>query len=389
MDGDHELHWEIMGVIKRGNSKYWYVQFQLNGRTYIKSSQSTEKRVAESIEAEWRRQLVHQSLTGVKERIKVGLATEMFGASKRDMASHPHLVRHLSTLVELLAHRTYFDEMTSADLEKIRLNRQQLGYANQTIKHLLGAFSGTVKYIGRMGYQIPVVEYPKIQISRGKLRYLSFEEERQLLRANDPVRDIKGMAPYGQRPHGTQREMDDLYDFLVLLIDTGARYGELSGLTWRNVDFQQKSIGLWRPKVRNESVLFMTDRVHDIFQKRLKIKSSDFVFQNREGKARGYIASTLRRAFDRARLFDCSAHTLRHTHATRLIQNGLNLYEVKEMLGHADIKTTMRYAHIEQRSTSIKAREVMDRINKVQMSLVANPLDVITNLNPIPPALSF
>jgi len=52
------------------------------------------------------------------------------------------------------------------------------------------------------------------------------------------------------------------------------------------------------------------------------------------------------------------------THATRLIQNGLNLYEVKEILGHADIKTTMRYAHIEQRTVSIKAREVIDRLNK-------------------------
>jgi len=79
---------------------------------------------------------------------------------------------------------------------------------------------------------------------------------------------------------------------------------------------------------------------------------------------RGYISSTIRRAFRRAELPDCSAHTLRHTHASRLIQNGLNLYEVKEILGHADIKTTMRYSHLEQRSVSIKAREVIDRLNK-------------------------
>jgi site-specific recombinase XerD len=47
-----------------------------------------------------------------------------------------------------------------------------------------------------------------------------------------------------------------------------------------------------------------------------------------------------------------------------LIQNGLNIYEVKEILGHADIKTTMRYAHIEQRTVSFKAREVINNLNE-------------------------
>ena len=71
----------------------------------------------------------------------------------------------------------------------------------------------------------------------------------------------------------------------------------------------------------------------------------------------------MRKAFDRAGIHDCSAHTLRHTHASRLIQNGLNIYEVKEIIGHSDIRTTMRYAHIEQRSVSIKAREVINNLN--------------------------
>ena len=41
----------------------------------------------------------------------------------------------------------------------------------------------------------------------------------------------------------------------------------------------------------------------------------------------------------------------------------INIYEVKEILGHSDIRTTMRYAHIEQRSVSIKAREVINNLN--------------------------
>ena len=42
----------------------------------------------------------------------------------------------------------------------------------------------------------------------------------------------------------------------------------------------------------------------------------------------------------------------------------LSVYEVKEMLGHSDIKTTMRYAHLEQKDISSKARDVINKINK-------------------------
>lgn len=69
------------------------------------------------------------------------------------------------------------------------------------------------------------------------------------------------------------------------------------------------------------------------------------------------------KAFKRAGLHDCTLHTLRHTHASRLIQNGMSVYEVKEILGHSDIKTTMRYAHLEQKDVSSRARDVINKIN--------------------------
>ena len=355
-----------MGVIKRGNSKFWYIQFQYNGRTFIKSSKTSDKRLAEVMEANWRKQLVEQNVFGSKERVTLKTALSMFCDSKTQLASYSHLVRYTKVVLDLLASKKYIDEITSSDLERIRLNRIQLGYSTQTIKHIFNAVRGTTKYMSRMGYRVSEVEYPKITLSKGKLRYLTFDEEKRLLEANNPARLVKGMPPYGQRPKNTQREMDDLYDFLVMLLDTGARYSELSALTWQQINLTEKTISLWRPKVKNESILFMTDRLYQILTIRHNKKTSKFVFENSTGGARNYIPSTLRRTFSRAGLPDCTAHTLRHTHATRLIQNGLNLYEVKEILGHADIKTTMRYAHIEQRSVSIKAREVINRLNKEQ-----------------------
>jgi len=88
------------------------------------------------------------------------------------------------------------------------------------------------------------------------------------------------------------------------------------------------------------------------------------VFANKKGGPRNHATIAIRKAMVRAGLTDCTIHTLRHTHATRLIQNGLSIYEVKEILGHTDIATTMRYSQLETKSVSSKARDVINSINE-------------------------
>jgi integrase len=97
-------------------------------------------------------------------------------------------------------------------------------------------------------------------------------------------------------------------------------------------------------------------------QRRWKSRRSEFVFSSKAGGPRGYSAIAIRKAMRRARLSDCTIHTLRHTHATRLIQNGMNVYEVRTVLGHTDVRTTMRYAHLEQADVATKARDVLERL---------------------------
>jgi site-specific recombinase XerD len=79
-----------------------------------------------------------------------------------------------------------------------------------------------------------------------------------------------------------------------------------------------------------------------------KIRSiSGFVFTTKASTKTG--ARNLPRAFYSARkkadLADVRFHDLRHTFATRLVQAGIDLYVVKELLGHKTISMTMRYAH--------------------------------------------
>ena len=165
--------------------------------------------------------------------------------------------------------------------------------------------------------------------------------------------------------------MQDAYDLVILLLDTGARYSEIANIEWSRIDLNERIIHLWRPKVQNEGILFMTDRVHDVLIRRALTRTSRYVFQNRKGGPRGYVSQSIRKAMRKAGLNDCRIHTLRHTHASRLIQNGMTVYEVREILGHTDIKTTMRYAHLETRQVTSKARDIINRLNQSSSNKVA------------------
>jgi integrase len=353
-----------MSVIKRGNSKYWYVQFQLNGRTVIKSSRTADKRAAEQMEREMRRQLHAQEFLGEKQRISIAQALENFCASKEGTPNHKNLVAQSRVLCRLLRASRCLDDLTSEDLERLKRDRFQEGTGPATLKHTLNLIRGACKYAGRLGYKVPDLHFPTVKLPKSRLRYLSAAEEKALLRELDPRREGTSLQPYGERSEEMKRNQQDSYDLVVLLLDTGARYSEIASLEWSQVDLQERTIRLWRPKVQNESILFMTARVEQVITRRAAKKGGKYVFQNRTGGARGYAAQAIRKAFRRAGLGDCTIHTLRHTHASRLIQNGMNVYEVKEILGHTDIKTTMRYAHLEQRDVSSRARDVMNKLNR-------------------------
>ena len=214
-----------------------------------------------------------------------------------------------------------------------------------------------------MGYQVPDIEYPTIKPPKHRLRYLSHDEEKRLLVEINPRREGSGFPVYTKRSEKLKCELQDIHDIVVVLLDTGARYSEITGLQWSRVNLIDKTISLWRSKVQNESVLFMTDRVCRILSRRQVERTSEFVFTNSTGCQRGESTRSIRNAIKRAGLTDVTVHTFRHTHASRLIQNGMSIYEVKEILGHSDIKTTMRYAHLEQRDVSRRAREIINQIN--------------------------
>lgn len=352
-----------MSLIKRPNSKYWYVQFQLNHQTFVRSTRSTDRRTAEKIAEKIRQTATTEQFLGSTKPLKLQEALDRFVASKAGQANARNLIAHREAIIKALGGATQLSSITSSSVDQFRRWRVLEGCAAQTVKHGVNCLMGALRLARRDGFAVGEVQAPSIRIANARLRYLSVAEEQRLLVELDPERPSNGLRSVHLRDPVQQRFMQDNCDLVVLLLDTGARYGEIANFKWDQIDLPNKAINLWRPKVANEGIIFMTGRVHTLLSRRYETRAGAYVFTNKKGGARGYSAAAIRKAFNRANLADCTIHTLRHTHATRLVQAGLSLYEVKAVLGHTDIRTTMRYAHLEQATVTAKARDVIESFN--------------------------
>lgn len=351
-----------MSIVKRGNSKHWYIQFQLNGTSYIRSSKTTNKKAAVQMEAEWRTQLHANLYLGKKERIRLGEAISRYCESRKGTPSYKGMLSCANVIAAHLPVSKYIDELQSHDLERFKQRRSDSGISNQTILHNLSLVRGAWKFASKLGYQVRELEFPQLKVAKPPVRFLSDAEEGSLLSRLDPRREGPGLAPLNERSESIQQMLQDSYDLAVILLDTGGRYSEIANIDWKRIDMQERTINLWRTKVSNGLILHMTDRVYQILLRRQG--NGLHVFQNKVGGARGYSTYSIRKAIKKAGLDGCRIHSFRHTLATRLLRSGMSLYEVKEILGHTKIETTMIYAHLELSETSAKARDLLNDFNR-------------------------
>ncbi|OQW86133.1 MAG: hypothetical protein BWK72_18845 [Rhodoferax ferrireducens] len=200
-----------MAVNKRTGSPYWYIQFQYNGQNYIKSSKTTDKKLAVKQEVQWRSQLIEQQQLGYKQALSIKEAFQLYANSKSELISYRNINLWCQRAINHWRDKNFIHEVTSAEVERYRNKLSTASYSNQTIKHALNQVSGTIQYAKRMGYQVSEVQMPTIRLSKGRLNYLTAEDEQRLLAELEPTRAVKGLAPYDQRLPELQKEMQDIY----------------------------------------------------------------------------------------------------------------------------------------------------------------------------------
>ena len=140
------------------------------------------------------------------------------------------------------------------------------------------------------------------------------------------------------------------WPIVALALNTGLRRGELFALRWEHVDFTTNVLTIPRTKAGRTRHVPMNAEVRAILETRESRLRSSYVLARTTGDrplhSQNFVNRIFTPALQRARIDDFRWHDLRHTFASRLVMRGIDLRTVQELLGHTDVRMTLRYSHL-------------------------------------------
>lgn len=226
--------------------------------------------------------------------------------------------RHMDKVIQFFGEDTLVTAITSEKVSEFVITLKAKGLANSTINHSLQSVRKVMKYCEINGKieKKPVIQ--SLRLNNARNRYL-YQDECTRLR---------------------QHSKGDLHDAIVLSLLTGVRVGELWRIRFRDV--QKGFVYIAKSKNGDARSIPAHTQVMQIVERRREGNlDSSFLFTSH---------NIVRVPWDKLRysldLQDVVWHTLRHTFASHLIQSGVDVSVVKELMGHRRIETTMRYAKL-------------------------------------------
>ena len=233
------------------------------------------------------------------------------------------------------------EKIAQIQLERLKKNMADDGLTPRTVRYALAVVRQVFNYAAKMGLfagQNPAAggKITRPQEDNRKNRYLSRNEADQLLAA-------------------LAKRSGDVHDMSMLSLFTGMRFGEIANLKWADVDLVQGVIMLRNTKSNRNRAAFITPDVKKMLARRGPGEPDKLVFPSRgsDNKPHTLIGNTyyqtVKEMFNQGindKKQHVDFHTLRHTFASWLVEGDTNIYLVKELLGHSDLKLTERYSHI-------------------------------------------
>ena len=322
-----------MGLYKRG--AVWWMSFTHRGRQYRQSTETEDRRLAirifdklkgEIAEGKWFEAPQVEAYT-FKELTDKYL-TEYSAVNKA--ASSQRRDKSLFDRLNKTFGRYDVAEITPAMISNYKVQRRGEGVSARTINYELTVMSH-VFTIAMTEWQLavdnPVKRVRKERLKNRLERWLTPEEEAQLLKASPLwIRDI-----------------------IVFAINTGMRQSEILDLKWGQIDMERRTLTISEQKNRSVDTLPLNGNAMKILAARYRegMNVNHYVFPN--GCRHRIVASNLMRAYRQAvresGIAKARFHDLRHTFASRLVQNGADLFAVQKLGRWKNTSMVMRYAH--------------------------------------------
>lgn len=238
------------------------------------------------------------------------------------------------------------------DLEKIKRNMSKAGRSPRTIHYCLATIRqvfNSAKLLGIFEGDNPVSKVKKPKVDNKRLRFFNMDEAERLLK-------------------NLRLRSRQLHDMAILSLHCGLRAGEIFSLTWADVDIERRLLVIRDSKSGKNRHSFMTTEVAHMLSSTDQGADSELIFKNRNGGKVKEISNAFGRAIKELgfnedvvdKRYLATFHTLRHTYASWLVENGTDLYTVKELLGHSTLSMTERYAHLSKG----RLRQAVEKLDK-------------------------
>lgn len=323
-------------VFQRGDSRV--IEYKKPDGSMSRESVGRKATVTKTMAREVSRKRENQIKLGQYDMLEVEIPT--FDEISAEYLHHQREVKQIRSHVRTAQAVSHFskvfggmrlNEISASEIDIFKQKRLGDGIKLNTIvrdlvviRHLFSYAYNHKKYFGSN----PVHESGLPQINDNKERVLSLQEQEELLKHSSPA----------------------LVAIIRLALNTGMRRDEILFLKWEWIDLKENFIIL--PHTHSKSKKSRRVPINPIVRKiflemKLQNKEVELVFQvsSTGHGARTWLQRAFKEARNKADIEGIRFHDLRHTAATRLVEAGIPLHAVAELVGHSSIRMTERYSH--------------------------------------------
>ncbi len=313
-----------MAIYKRG--RIWWIDFYDQQKNRVQeSSHATNKKEAEKLLA-LRQADVARGVYQLPCKITLGdfidKYTEYAKVNKRSWKRDVIMLKHFKSFFG----NRLLSDIGAADVEAYKIYRcaaVKKSTVNRELTLLKRLFNLASVWDLNPGKN-PLSKVRFFREDNVRLRTLSLDEENRL---------ISNAAPY-------------LQDLIIFALHTGMRIGEIFGLCWDDLDLAKGIISVRAQKTGKTRQIPINDETERVLEYWRLGRRNEYVFYNPDtGKPFRDLKAGFKLACKKAGITNVTWHTLRHTFASRLVNRGVDIVTVQELLGHSTVTMTMRYAH--------------------------------------------
>lgn len=322
-----------MSLIQRG--KTWHVDLIIDGQRIRQSTNTSDKKLAESIHAKIYSSIIegkyYPKPLGSKklfcEMMERFVKEHSSFVSANTRASYSYSLKHLLPVFAEMP----LNKITSERICQYQQDRQSEGSCpasvNREIALLSKAFNTAVKK-WKWSESNPCREVDSLPENNKRVRYFKNQEVEKL---------------YKELPKW-------LKPIITIARFTGLRLSNVLSLSWDKVDIFRKVITVGKTKNGEPIGLPMNNMVFDTLKTLNKVRhlNTTLIFPSNNGvnRCRHSVSKAFRKACKRAGINDFCFHDLRHDFGSNLVQRGVDIYSVAQLMGHKDIRMTQRYSHL-------------------------------------------